>query len=96
MNAMAMDVRNTKTTKLRKDLVIDLFGGQEDLKKKILRRHWTQYYFSEDPLRMLRAARFAAQLGFTLDASAKKRLLIIASALKSFLLNAFKKKWVNC
>ena len=71
---------------ITKDLVIDLFGGQEDLKKKILHAIGP-YYFSEDPLRMLRAARFAAQLGFTLDASAKKRLLIIASALKSFLLS---------
>ena len=76
VNAMAMDVRNTKTTKLRKDLVIDLFGGQEDLKKKILRTPLEpSITFSEDPLRMLRAARFAAQLGFTLDASAKKAIV---------------------
>ncbi len=76
VNAMAIDVRNTKTTKLRKDLVIDLFGGQEDLKKKILRTPLEpDVTFSEDPLRMMRAARFAAQLGFTLDASAKKAIV---------------------
>ncbi len=76
VNAMAIDVRNTKTTKLRKDLVIDLFGGQGDLKKKILRTPLDpNITFSEDPLRMLRAARFAAQLGFQLDASAKKAIV---------------------
>ncbi|MBM88538.1 MAG: multifunctional CCA addition/repair protein [Gammaproteobacteria bacterium] len=40
--------------------VIDPYGGQEDLKNKILRH--VSSAFSEDPLRVLRVARFAARL----------------------------------
>ena len=46
--------------------IIDLYGGQQDLKKKILRH--VSDAFSEDPLRVLRVARFAAKyhsFGFT-------------------------------
>ncbi|MGH7777107.1 MAG: CCA tRNA nucleotidyltransferase [Candidatus Dormibacterales bacterium] len=50
--------------------VIDRMGGLADLEAGLLRtpRDPTAT-FSDDPLRMLRAARFAAQLGFRLDPS---------------------------
>ena len=59
INAMAMD----------KELnVIDLFGGQEDLKNKIIRTvSEPQRRFSEDALRILRATYFAAKLGFSIE-----------------------------
>lgn len=41
--------------------IIDLFGGQDDLRKKIL-RHVREENFFEDPLRVLRVARLKAQL----------------------------------
>ena len=48
--------------------LIDLFDGAGDIERGVLRTplepHTT---YSEDPLRMMRAARFTAQLGFTLD-----------------------------
>ena len=48
---------------------IDPFGGIDDLAKKVLRTPASAVQsFSDDPLRMMRAARFAAQLNFTLDA----------------------------
>ncbi|NCO05147.1 MAG: HD domain-containing protein [Candidatus Magasanikbacteria bacterium] len=48
--------------------VIDPYSGQEDLKKKILRTPLApDETFSEDPLRMMRAARFAAQLKFSIE-----------------------------
>ncbi|MDW3096068.1 MAG: multifunctional CCA tRNA nucleotidyl transferase/2'3'-cyclic phosphodiesterase/2'nucleotidase/phosphatase [Gammaproteobacteria bacterium] len=49
--------------------LIDPYGGQEDIKNRILRH--VSPAFIEDPLRVLRVARFAArfwQLGFTIDA----------------------------
>ena len=48
--------------------LIDPFNGQEDLKNKIIRR--VSDAFKEDPLRVLRVARFAAKLnrrGFKID-----------------------------
>lgn len=45
---------------------VDLFEGQQDLAARIIRTPGTpEDSFSDDPLRMMRAARFAAQLGFT-------------------------------
>ena len=47
--------------------LVDEFGGMEDLKNKIIRCVGDpKERFEEDALRMLRAVRFAAQLGFTL------------------------------
>jgi poly(A) polymerase len=45
--------------------VVDLYGGVVDLATGIIRTPGTpESSFSDDPLRMMRAARFAAQLGF--------------------------------
>jgi poly(A) polymerase len=45
---------------------VDHFGGLPDLAAQIIRTPGTAHdSFSDDPLRMMRAARFAAQLGFT-------------------------------
>ena len=45
---------------------VDPFGGIVDLAERVLRTPGTpEDSFSDDPLRMMRAARFAAQLGFT-------------------------------
>jgi poly(A) polymerase len=47
---------------------VDPFGGLADLRRRLLRTPGRpETSFGDDPLRMLRAARFAAQLGFSVD-----------------------------
>lgn len=48
--------------------LVDLFGGQEDLKNKIIRTVGSpEDRIKEDALRMMRAIRFSAQLGFDIN-----------------------------
>lgn len=50
------------------DKIIDPFGGQEDLKKKIIKAVGDpEKRFQEDALRLMRAVRIATQLGFTIE-----------------------------
>ena len=59
INAMALDERG---------MVIDLYGGQMDLFRRLIRCVGDpDTRFAEDALRMLRAVRFAAQLGFSIE-----------------------------
>ncbi len=64
VNAMALELTTEQPT------FIDLFDGAGDLAKKVLRTPGSApSSFTDDPLRMLRAARFAAQLDFSVDPS---------------------------
>jgi len=52
--------------------IIDLYGGKKDLENKIIRAVGDpEKRFCEDGLRILRALRFAAVLGFSLDEATK-------------------------
>ncbi len=61
INALAQEPRTGE--------IIDCFGGQADLAAGVIRAVGDDpaHRFAEDPLRMLRAVRFAAQLGFTIE-----------------------------
>jgi poly(A) polymerase len=81
VNAMALEIGEKENT------FVDPFGGLKDIvAKKIRTPISAEELFSEDPLRMMRAARFAAQLGFEVDdevisaiKAMKERLTIISA-----------------
>jgi len=55
--------------------LVDPSGGIDDLLGRVLRTPSTpEVSFGDDPLRMLRAARFTSQLGFTLDAETARAM----------------------
>ena len=63
INAMMYDVKEGK--------IIDFFGGEEDLSNGLI-KHIDDATFVEDPLRVYRAAQFAARFGFDIDPSTKE------------------------
>ncbi len=81
INAMALELTTDEPT------FIDLFGGVSDLQNKVIKTPGKpEDSFSDDPLRMMRAARFMSQLNFEVDPavvaamkSMAKRLEIISS-----------------
>ena len=64
INAMALELTTDEPT------FIDLFNGVADLQNKIIKTPGKPSdSFTDDPLRMMRAARFMSQLNFTIDES---------------------------
>ena len=63
--------------------LVDLFGGIEDLKNRLLRTPLDPFVtFSDDPLRMMRAARFASQLEFDVADDALAAMRDMSSRIK--------------
>lgn len=66
----------------KKDGLIDIFGGMEDLDRHLIRCVGdAEERFSEDALRILRGVRFAAQLGFDIENGTKKGMSRLAHSL---------------
>lgn len=62
--------------------IVDEFGGMEDLEEKIIRCVGEpKERFTEDALRMMRAVRFSAQLGFNIDEKTSKAVKELAPTL---------------
>ena len=65
------------------DGLVDIFGGMEDIKRKVIRCVGNpKERFTEDALRLLRAIRFAAQLGYTIDEETYEAIVELAPTLK--------------
>ena len=63
--------------------LVDIFGGQEDLQAGIIRCVGSaRDRFEEDALRIMRAVRFAAQLGFTIEEETWKAIVELAPSLR--------------
>ncbi|MEK7554828.1 MAG: HD domain-containing protein [Patescibacteria group bacterium] len=63
--------------------LVDPFGGKDDLKKKLIRAVGkAEDRFEEDALRLLRAVRFACELGFSIEAKTTAALKAKASGLE--------------
>ena len=63
--------------------LVDFFGGLEDIDRKIIRCVGDPLErFTEDALRIMRAVRFSAQLGFSIEEETRKALKVLAPNLK--------------
>ena len=75
INAMAY---NEKTG------LVDIFGGMQDIERKIIRCVGNaEDRFREDALRIMRAIRFSAQLGYTIEEETKAAIATLAPNLKN-------------
>ena len=74
MNAIAIEAKSGK--------IVDPWGGEGDIARSLVRAVGDpDQRFSEDPLRLLRAARFVSQLGFSLDWQTEQAMVRQASSL---------------
>lgn len=76
---------NAMALKLKVDdyEIIDLFGGEKDLKKKMIRAVGEPTdRFKEDALRMMRAIRLASQLGFEIEEKTLRAIKKLAGSIK--------------
>ena len=78
INALAISLNKNDFGKL-----IDPFNGVQDIENKILQTPLEpEQTFSDDPLRMMRAIRFATQLNFTIAPSTFEAITTMASRIK--------------
>ncbi len=86
INAMAFSINKYDKLKTKVKVegeIIDLYKGEDDLKNKLVRAvRDPKERFDEDSLRMLRAIRFACQLGFEVEEKTFKAIISNAKNIK--------------
>ena len=83
INAMAYNhLENQESENEQRDKnggLVDAFGGIEDIENKIIRCVGNPIHrFEEDALRMMRAVRFSAQLGYEIEEETKNAIRVLA------------------
>lgn len=74
--------KNRNSFDSQKSGLVDAFGGMEDIENKIIRCVGNPIHrFEEDALRMMRAVRFSAQLGYEIEEETKKAICVLAGNL---------------
>jgi poly(A) polymerase len=71
IDAMAIELKGEMGTSISIDDIIDPFRGQDDLKASIVRAVCKDS-FKDDPVRLLRGIRLAAELGFTIEGNTQE------------------------
>ena len=75
INSMAIEVKGLFDSSFKDGNIIDPYNGLKDIDNKVLRH--TSEAFKEDPVRVLRIARFAARYGFEITEETKQIILDI-------------------
>ncbi|MBI5742493.1 MAG: HD domain-containing protein [Candidatus Niyogibacteria bacterium] len=88
VNALALDADS--------GAIVDLFGGAKDLEAKIIRAVGNaKERFSEDALRIMRAARLTIELGFKMEPATEKALVECAPLLKAIALERIRDEFAK-
>jgi len=103
INAIGFDIEPVVSEKgltaqagLYKATVSDLYGGQDDIKKKIIRAVGNpDERFKEDALRVMRAVRISTELGFEIEEKTKKAIVESAHHLKDIALERIREEFVR-
>ena len=87
---------NALAYSVSRETIIDLYGGEDDIKSKIIRTVGEPVdRFTEDGLRILRAVRLSAELGFEISPETKKAIQENAHLLKNISMERIRDKFTK-
>jgi poly(A) polymerase/tRNA nucleotidyltransferase (CCA-adding enzyme) len=97
INAIALKIAGQDAGKrLYKAMIVDLFGGIGDLKNTTIRAVGeAEKRFAEDALRMLRAVRISAELGFSIEAQTEEAIALNAGLLSKISVERIREELVR-
>lgn len=99
INAIALEIIKAISNKEKTEVelkVIDLFGGTKDLQAKIIRAVGNPAErFKEDALRMMRAVRIAAELGFIIEHNTFEAIKMHASSIRLIAIERVRDEWLR-
>lgn len=97
INAIALDVVALTQQTPDVQTLFDFYQGFHDLQDRVLRTPIDpEILFSDDPLRMLRAARFAARFEMTIDPAVEAAAITMAERLTKVSPSAFARSLTCC